>query len=104
MMADLVGDHIGLREVAGGVELPLELLEKGGVEIDLAVVGTVERSRSRRRIAAGRTDLSRKQHQRRLLIGQALRLEDAVPDVLRLGQHRRHELRHLVGGRGLAFG
>ena len=37
MMADLVGDHIGLREVAGGAELPVELLEEGGVEIDLAI-------------------------------------------------------------------
>jgi hypothetical protein len=41
-MADLVGDDIGLGEVAGRAEAILELPEKGRVEIDPAVAGAIE--------------------------------------------------------------
>ena len=49
VMADLVGDHIGLRELAvpaagiAAAESPLEVLEERGVEINLLIVRTVER-------------------------------------------------------------
>src|SRR5262245_49694609 len=50
MMADLVGDHVGLRELTASAsdvaatEAPLEILEEGGIEIDSLVVRTVERA------------------------------------------------------------
>jgi len=39
VMADLVGDHIGLGEVAGRTEAALQLLEEAEIEIDPLVAG-----------------------------------------------------------------
>ena len=38
-MADLMRNHIGLGEVAGRAEALRQLVEEGGVEIDLLSVG-----------------------------------------------------------------
>ena len=62
VMADLVRDHIGLRELAGlaaaAAEARLELAEERGVEIDLAVVRAIERPHRALRHAAGRARLA----------------------------------------------
>jgi hypothetical protein len=43
-MADLVGQHVGLGEVAGGVEAGQELLEEVQIEVGVLVEGAVVRS------------------------------------------------------------
>src|ERR1041385_1033016 len=61
MVADLVGDHVGLRELAGlaaaAAKAPLELVEERGIEIHLAVIGTVERSHRALGSSTGRAGL-----------------------------------------------
>ena len=52
MVADLVGDDIGVGELAGRTETLGQLVEEAHVEIDLAVLGAVERPRRRRHRAA----------------------------------------------------
>ena len=96
VMPDLVRDHIGLGEITRGVELPFELVVEGEVDIDLVVARAVERPRRHAGEPAGRTDAPGEEHELRLLVGLAARLEDSAPDILRLGQHRSDELLHLV--------
>lgn len=55
-MSDLVGDHVGLREVAGGLVFGLQLVKKAKVEIDFFVRGAVKRPRLRARHAARARD------------------------------------------------
>ncbi len=43
VVADLVGDHVGPGEVAGGAELALHVLVEAEVEVDALVGGAVER-------------------------------------------------------------
>ena len=45
MVAELVGDDVGLGEVAGRAEALVELAEEAEVEVDLAVERAVERPR-----------------------------------------------------------
>src|SRR5262249_52162333 len=58
VMSDLVRDHVGLRKLAclaadvATVETRRDLIEERGVEIDLAVSGTVERSHGALRFSA----------------------------------------------------
>ncbi len=44
-MAVFVGDHIGLRELAGRAEAVGQLVEERQVEIDALVAGAIERPR-----------------------------------------------------------
>ena len=53
-MTDLVGDHVGLRELAGlaagtAAELSLQIVEERGVEIDALIVRAIERAHGRPR-------------------------------------------------------
>src|SRR5262249_12934339 len=83
MMADLVADHIGLRELARraadltAAEPGLDILEEGGIEIDLLVLGTVEWAHGALRdAAAGRGGLAAVEHQDGLAVSPAVLLED----------------------------
>ena len=71
VVADLVGDDIGLGEIARRAELVLQLPEEVEVEIELLVVGAVERPDRRAGGAAGRADLVVEQDEGRLRIGLA---------------------------------
>ena len=42
-MADFMGDHIRLSEIAGGVETTLHFVEEAEVEINFFIFGTIER-------------------------------------------------------------
>ena len=46
VVAELVGDHVRLREIAGRLEALIELVEEAEVEVDLPVGRTVERAGS----------------------------------------------------------
>ena len=55
MVADLVGNHVSLGEIAGRTEAPAELVIEGEVDIELVIVRAVERpDRGARRAAARR--------------------------------------------------
>src|SRR5499427_2801541 len=104
-MADLIGDHVGLRELTGlaagvaGAEASLEILKERGVEINLAVVRTVERTHSGLREPAGRARGAGEHHECGRLVGLAVLCENFLPLCLRASEHGRHELSHLIRGR-----
>ena len=112
VMADLVRDHIGLRELArarsgvAAVETPLDLAEERGVEIDLVVGRAIERPhrglRLSARIGARRAG---EHHQRRRAIALPGLLEDLLPLHVGGAEDLRDELAHVVARRaGLAGG
>ncbi|MNS93263.1 hypothetical protein D3C72_1274250 [compost metagenome] len=92
VMADLVGDHVGLREIARRLETVLQFVEEGQVDIHLAVAGAVERPHGRLAGAAGRGRGAAEQHQLgRHVLAVQLFLENGGPDVFGFAQHLRHE-------------
>src|SRR5262249_36851672 len=96
VVADLVGDHIGLRELAGfafaAAETGLDLAEERGIEIDLLVVRTVERAhRALRLPAAFRTGLALVENEHGLAIGLAVALEDVGPFRVNVAEDGRDE-------------
>src|SRR5215831_9265548 len=95
-MADLVGDHVGLGKVAWRTKAVLQLAVESKVDVDLAVERTIERPHRRLTDATGGGRGTREKHQRWLLVAPSGSLEDAIPDILRIGQHAAHEVRHLI--------
>src|SRR5262245_15229659 len=71
VMADLVSDHVGLREVPGAAHA-VELVEEGKVEIDRAVERAVEGSRSGGPVAAAGLGRAREKNQARFLVALAV--------------------------------
>ena len=100
MVADLVGDHIGLGEVAGGGEALFHLAEELQVEVDPAVGRTVERPGGRRGEAAGGIHPIAEQHQLGLLVLCLAAGEDLFPGVLGVAEDRADELALLVVAAG----
>ncbi len=96
-MADLVADHVGLREIAGAAETR-EVGEESGVEIDTAIGRTVERPDRRGRITACRLHGAVEQRELGRFVTAAGRREDFAPNVLRAAEDRGHELARLVVG------
>ncbi len=90
-MANLVGDHIGARKLAGlaaaAAEAHLEIAEERGVEINLAIVRAIERSHGALRRAASRTRHAGENHQPRRTIGLAFLLENVLPLHLGAAEH-----------------
>ena len=87
MMADLVGDHVGLGELARGLEPLRELLVEGQVDVELLVGGAVERSdRGAGRAAALGPHLVAEQDESRFSILLARLREDLGPDVFGHGE------------------
>src|SRR6516162_1165757 len=102
-MADLVRDHIGLGELAAlapdiaATETPLEILKECGVEIDLLVVRTVERTHGRLGKPACRARGAREHDERRRLVSFPSLRKDLLPLDFRASEHGRYELTHLIG-------
>ncbi len=104
VVADLVRDHIGLREqarLAAGItaaEAGGDLVEERGVEIDLLVDRAVERPhRALRRAAATRVGHAAVHHQHRRTIGLAGLGEHRLPLLLGAAEHPADELARIVG-------
>ena len=98
-MAELVGEDVGLREVAGRAELALQLVEEPEIEIDLAIGRAVERAGRRLREAAGGVDRVAEQHRLGVLVTPA---EQLLPRVLRVVHDRvDHVDEPLFFGRGV---
>src|SRR5262249_45235351 len=106
VVAELVRDDVGLREVAGRAEAIDELAVERQVDIDLLVLGAVERPGRRLREAAARLRRAREQDELGVVIfGPELLL----PRVLDVVKDEGDELDHLVvgaraGGRTLLRG
>jgi hypothetical protein len=93
VVADLVRQHVGLREFAGRAELPLQLVIEAQIDVDLFVQRTVEGSGSGLRHAAGRGRRIAEQHELGSAVGDAGLLgEDFLPRFLRIVEHKRDEL------------
>jgi hypothetical protein len=66
VVPELVGDHVGLREVAGALNRWIELVEEAEVEVDLLVEWAVERpGRRAGKPAAGLHLVAEEHHLRR---------------------------------------
>ena len=87
MMSDLVGDHIGLRKVAGRAQARFQHLVKAQVDVDLFIAGAIERPHRRAPGAAGGRLAAAKQAQFRFTVAHACLLELRPPDVFGVGQH-----------------
>ena len=90
VMPDFMREHVGLREIAGRAELPMEIVEEAEVEIDLAVARAIERARSPS--STTRTPIECESRNstgtRRLVVRQFLR-----PRVLDVAHRRRRRSR-----------
>ena len=104
VMTDLMGDHIGLGEVACSGKAPGHLVEELQVEVDLLIARAVERADRRTGEAAGRVHAAAKQHKGRVAILHAVLLEQRAPGVFGVAEHSADEF-HLwiVAGRALAL-
>ena len=87
MVAHLVGDDIGLGEVAGRAQVALQGVVERQVDVDLLVARAVERPHGGLAGAAGRGPTAAEQHQLGPLVGGAVFLEDGRPGVFRVCQH-----------------
>ena len=96
VMAHLVCDHIGLREITGGPEALLQIIEEGEIEIDLPVARAVEGANRGTGRATGRAHAVAEEHQTRLLIALSRLGEDRAPAVFGVGKHHRDELSQLL--------
>ena len=96
VMTHFMRDHVGLGEVPLRPVALAEFVEKRQIEIDLAVGRTVERPHLGLTDAAGAARGAGVEHHAGLAVLRAARLEDRPPGVLGVGQHHRHEARHLV--------
>src|SRR4051794_31512474 len=82
VVAQLVGDDIGLGEVAGSLEALVQLVEEAEIEIDLAIERAVERPGRGAGEAAARLGLTLEDHDLRPLIPLSRRLELLRPEAL----------------------
>src|SRR6266581_1502133 len=97
VMPDLVGNHVGLRELAGlavvaAAEPALQVAEERGVEIDAPIVRAIERPHGGARGAAGRAGRAGEHHQGGRLVVPAGLTENVAPFRFGAAQHRGDEL------------
>src|SRR5262245_54564008 len=103
VVADLVRNHVGLGELAAlasdiaAAETPLEILKERGIQIDLPINGTIERTHGGLGKAACRARGAGEHDERRALVGSASLRENLFPLDFRASQHSRYELTHLIG-------
>ncbi len=101
VMRDLMGDDIGLGEIARGAKALLQVAEKREVDVQLFVARTVERPHRRLSHAAGGAHLPFIQNKRGRTVAKARILEHAAPHLLGAAEHFCDELPGLVRRRAL---
>src|SRR5579875_2499186 len=92
VVADLVRDHVGAREVAVGTETRRQFPEEIEIEVHALVTRAVERPHRGRRAAAGGADLAVEQHQPGIDVLLAHLLEVPGPHVLGAAEDLADEL------------
>src|SRR5215831_4618782 len=103
VVADLVRDHVGLGELAAlasyvaATESSLEILKECGIEIDLLVVRTVERTHGGLRKPACRARCAGEHDERRRLVIFSRMRQPPLSTLFRSSTHCRYELTHLIG-------
>ena len=95
-MADFMGDHVGLGEIAGCREALLHLAEKRHVQIHALITRAVEGTDCRAGETTGGIDAVGEQHQLRIAILLAGLLEQLAPGVFGIAENRADELALLV--------
>jgi len=94
LVADLVGDHVGLGEIARRVEPVAQLPVEREVDVHAAVTRAVERAHGPLGEATCGLYGAGEQDELRVFVGAVqLLAEHAGPRVLGVGQHHRDEVR-----------
>src|SRR5262249_2496597 len=105
VMTDLVRDHVGLGELAAfasdiaAAETSLEILKERGVEIDLPIVWTIERTHGGLGNPASGARDAGEHDDRRAFIGPPALRENLFPLDFRASKYGRYEFTHLIGRR-----
>ena len=93
VMAELVRDHVRLREIAGRAEALIELVEEAEVEVDLLIDWALEWADCRRSLAAPRAHGLAKNGELRVAILLTVHLgEQLRPRLLDIVEHEGDEL------------
>src|SRR5262245_34624557 len=101
VMTDLMRNHVSLRHVSRRAEAVLEVLVEIEVDIDLLVIGAIERTHLRHTDPASGTDAAAEQDECGIAIALPIAAEEVAPDVLGIGENDGHELLEIVFARGL---
>src|SRR5262245_30886694 len=96
-MTDFVRDDVRLREVARRAEAAIELHEEAGIEVNLLIARTIERSDGRGADPARGIDCVREANERGLAIGAAGLAEDLPPGNLGVAEHAPDHFAGLIG-------
>src|SRR5689334_1027837 len=92
-MAELMRQHVCLRELAGRAEAAVQLVEKSQVDVHLLIFRAIERARCGLRPTATRLRVIAKQHQLGMVIlTMGLFRQEVCPDLLSVVQSERDKL------------
>src|SRR3569833_260796 len=92
VMAKLMGHNIGLGKVASVAAEALELLPEGQIDVDLLILGTIERARGGLRRPASRAGYVAVENQLGVAVLAAVGGEDLCPRVLSVIEHEADEM------------
>ena len=99
MMANFVGDNVGLGKVTRGLELLLQLVIKSQIDIDFPVGRTIKGSGCRLGKTACRLDFAGKKHQLRFLIFSPCFLKQLFPGIFSIGKNYGNKVGESILGR-----
>ncbi len=92
-MAEFVRQYIGLRELARRAKAAAQLVEEAEIDIDLLILGTIERARGGFRAAASGFGVIAEQHEFRVVVLHAgLLRQELRPSVLHVVEDKGDEL------------
>src|SRR5581483_6536065 len=92
MMADLMGQHVSLCEIAGGAEPVFQFLKEAEIDINALVGRAIERACGRLGKAAARLHSVAEEHEAGVLILHSFTSQQLAPGALGIIEHKRHEL------------
>src|ERR1051325_10800211 len=95
-MSHLMGNDVCLREIPGRAEAPAQFVEERQIEINLVVVGTVERSDGGRAHSAGRSYGAAEQDEAGLPILVSQFRQHSFPGVLGIREDHGRKSAQLV--------
>ncbi len=96
VVANFVGNDVGLGEIAGGAEACFQLAIKAQVEIHFLIFGAIKRPDGSTGKSAGRIDRSGEQVQLRVAIGFAVLAKQIIPDNFGIAENDADEMRELI--------